>query len=94
MERWHLDPSLRHIFLHMISPLTTLAPIPLTNLADEYDILLETQRSIGEDSLLFGFLSVDWARLQDRYLTTLGLPSTRHEAMRAIRALIIVCHDQ
>jgi hypothetical protein len=83
MERWQLYPSLRQILLHMIVPLTTLLPIPLTDLADEYKMLLTTQRSIGEDSLLFGF-STEWVRLQDRYLKTLGLPSSRHEATRAI----------
>jgi hypothetical protein len=43
MERWQLDPSLRRIILHMIVPLTTLSPIPLTDLADEYGMLLTTQ---------------------------------------------------
>jgi hypothetical protein len=46
MERWQLDPSLRRILLHLIAPLTTLPPIPLTDLADEYGMLLTTQRSI------------------------------------------------
>jgi hypothetical protein len=75
MERWTVDPSLWRLLLHLLVPLTTLQPIPLTDLKDEYLMLLETaQRSIGEDSLLFGFLSTEWLRLQDRYLHTLGLP--------------------
>jgi hypothetical protein len=49
MNRWEIDPSLRRILLHMISPLLH----SLTNLADEYLMLLTTQRLIGEDSLLF-----------------------------------------
>jgi hypothetical protein len=43
----------------MLVPLTTLSPIPLDHLADEYIILLETQHSIGDDSLLFGFFSLE-----------------------------------
>jgi hypothetical protein len=94
MERWQLDPSLRRILLHMLVPLTTLPSIPLTHLADEYGMLLTTQRSIGEDSLLFGLFSTDWVKLQDRYLRTLGLPRSRHEATRAIRSMIQLCHEQ
>jgi hypothetical protein len=94
MERWQLDPSLRRILLHMIVPLTTLPPIPLTDLADEYKMILTTQRLIGEDSLLFRFFSTAWVRLQDRYLKTLGLPSSRHEATRAVRSMILLCHEQ
>jgi hypothetical protein len=94
MERFKLDPSLRRILLHMIIPLTTLPPIQLSNLANEYTILLTTQRSIGHDSLFFGFFSTDWVHLQDRYLKTLGLPRSKNEATRAIRSLIILCHDQ
>jgi hypothetical protein len=67
MERWHLDPSLRRVVLHLVSPLT-LSPIPIDGLDDEYAMLIVTQQSIGTDSLLFGFFSTDWARLQDRYL--------------------------
>jgi hypothetical protein len=79
----------------MIVPLTTLLlAIPLGHLADEYMILLETQRSIGADLLLFGFLSLEWTTLQDRYLTTLGLPRSKHEAARAMRSLAIMFHDQ
>jgi hypothetical protein len=94
MERWQLDPSLRRILLHMMVPLTTLPFIPLTDLANEYGMLLMTQRSIGKDSLLFGFFLTDWVRLQDRYLKTLGLPSSHHEARRAIRSMILLCHEQ
>jgi hypothetical protein len=95
MERWQVDPSLvRRILLHMLVPLTTLAPIPLNHLADEYMILLTTQRSIGEDSLLFGFFSLEWTQLQDRYLATLGLPRSKHEAARAVRSPALMFHDQ
>jgi hypothetical protein len=63
----------------MIVPLTTLSPIPLDHLADKYMILLETQCSIGGDTLLFGFLSLEWTTLQDRYLVaTLGLPRSKY----------------
>jgi hypothetical protein len=95
MERWQVDPSLRRILLHMLVPLTTLSPIPLEDhLADEYMILLETQHSIGDDSLLFGFFSLEWTTLQDHYLTTLGLPRSKHEAARAMRSLALMFHDQ
>jgi hypothetical protein len=89
-----MDPSLRRLLLHLLVLLTTLQPIPLTDLNDEYLMLLATQRSIGDDSLLFGFLSTEWLRLQDRYLYTLGLPRSQHEASRAIRSLIMLLHDQ
>jgi hypothetical protein len=56
MERWQLDPSLRRLMLHTIVPLNTLTPIPLNDLADEYRMLLTTQRSIGEDSLVIWIL--------------------------------------
>jgi hypothetical protein len=94
MERYKLDPSLRRILLHMIIPLTTLPPIPLRHLADQYTTLLTTQRSIGLDSLFFGFFFTNWVHLQDRYLKTLGLPRSKNEANCAIRSLIILCHDQ
>jgi hypothetical protein len=58
MERWKLDTSLWRILLHMIVLLTQLLPIPLDNLADEDLMLLATQRSIGDYSLLFGFFSL------------------------------------
>jgi hypothetical protein len=95
MNRWEVDPSLRRILLHRISPLLTSPAIPLTNLADEYLMLLSTQRSIGEDSLLFRLFSTAWARLQDRYLrAAVGLPHQKYEAARAIRSLITAFHDQ
>jgi hypothetical protein len=34
----------------------------------EYTMLLTTQQSIGVNSVLFGFFSTKWGRLQDRYL--------------------------
>jgi hypothetical protein len=91
MERWKLDPGLRRILLHMTVPLSTL---PLTQLPDEYHRLLTTQRSIGTDSLLFGFFSSEWVRLQDRYLRARRLPSSQQEARRAIRTLIQLFHEQ
>jgi hypothetical protein len=48
----------------------------------------------GVDSLLFGLVSTEWVHLQDRYLKTLGLPSSRHEATRAIRSMILLGHEQ
>jgi hypothetical protein len=76
-------------------PLTTLQPLPLTDLNDEYLTILATQQwSIGKDSLLFGFLSTEGLRLQDRYLASLGLPCSQHEASRAIQSLILLVHDQ
>jgi hypothetical protein len=93
MERWKLDPSLRWAALHLISTLTQSSAIPIDNLADEYTMLIATQQSIGADSLLFGFFSVDWARLQERYLQAVGLPRAHNEASRAIRSLIVTFHD-
>jgi hypothetical protein len=39
---WKMDPSLRRILLHLLVPLTRLQPIPLTDLNDEYLVLLAT----------------------------------------------------
>jgi hypothetical protein len=55
METWHLDALLRRVVLHLVSPLTLSSPIPIDALVDEYSMLIETQQSISEDSLLFGF---------------------------------------
>jgi hypothetical protein len=57
-------------------------------------MLLTTQYSIGDDSLLFGFFSNDWVRLQERYLHARGLPSSKQESTRAIRSLIQLFHEQ
>jgi hypothetical protein len=46
------------------------------------------------DSLLFGFFSEDWVRLQDRYLRARGLPCSKNEATRAISSLILSFHEQ
>jgi hypothetical protein len=92
MERWQVDPSLRRILLHTLVPLTMLSPIPLDNLADEYLMLLETQRSMGVDFLLFGIFSLNWATLQDSYLAALGLPRSKHEAARVMRSLALLFH--
>jgi hypothetical protein len=88
-----LGPVATPSCLHLVSPLTLSPPIPITALADEYSMLIETQQSIGEDSLLFGFFSTDWARLQDRYLQAVGLPRDPNEASRAIRSLIVAFHN-
>jgi hypothetical protein len=80
MERWHLDPGLCRVPLHLIVPLTSLPTIPLHQLPAEYTMLLTMQRSIGEDSLLFGFFSNDWVHLQHRYLRARGLPSSKQKA--------------
>jgi hypothetical protein len=94
MNRWNLDPSLRRILLYMTSSLSVSSETPLTNLADEYLMLLETQQTIGVDSLLFGFFSTNWVKLQDRYLRAVGLTQLKHEALRVIRSLITTFHDQ
>jgi hypothetical protein len=94
MERWSLDPGLRRILLHMIIPLSTLPPIPLTQLPDEYKMLLTTQCSIGTGSLLFGFFCDNWVRVQDRYIWARGLPSSQQEATRAICSLIQLFNEQ
>jgi hypothetical protein len=36
MEMWQLDPSLRRILLHLVTPLTHAPPIPIANLSAEY----------------------------------------------------------
>jgi hypothetical protein len=90
MNRWDLEPSLRRILLYyMTSYLSVSSETPLTNLADEYLMLLETHQTIGVCSLLFGFFSTgEWVRLQDQYLRAVGLPQQKHEALRAIALLL------
>jgi hypothetical protein len=80
--------------LSPLSPLTDAPNIPITNLSVEYSMLLTTQQLIGEDSLLFGFFSTEWVRLQSRYLRSVGLPSAHNEPNCAIRALLVAFHDQ
>jgi hypothetical protein len=60
----------------------------------EYTVLMTAQRSVGEDSLLFGFFTEEWVRLQDRYLQARGLPRSQNKATRAIRSLILTMHNQ
>jgi hypothetical protein len=60
MERWSIDPSLRRVVLYLLSPLTHGPTIPINNLSDEHSMLLTTQQSIGNDSLLFEFFSTEW----------------------------------
>jgi hypothetical protein len=92
--RWTLDPSLRRVLLHLMAPFTSLMPIPIDSLPPEYTILLTTQQAIGVDSLLFGFFSEDWVRLQDQYLQARGLPCSENKATRAISSLILTLHEQ
>jgi hypothetical protein len=74
--------------------LTDGPTIPINNLSDEYSMLLTIQQSIGEDSLLFGFFSTEWVRLQSSYLCSVGLPSEQNEPISALRALAVAFHDQ
>jgi hypothetical protein len=86
---------LRRILLHLVTPLTNASTIPIDNLHARYTVLLTTQRSVGADSLRFGFFTEEWVRLQDRYLQARGLPRrSQNEASRAIRSLILTMHDR
>jgi hypothetical protein len=87
MERRQLDSSLRRILLHLVAPLTHASPIPMVNLPAEYTVLMTAQRSVGEDSLLFGLFTEDWVRSQDRYLQARKLPRSQNKASAAIFAL-------
>ena len=93
---WHLDPSLQRILLHLLAPLCNANRIPLDNLTNEYTILLETQLTLEADSLLYGLLSTDWVKLQQRYLVARNLPHTKNEAQRAFKRitldLLLHCH--
>jgi hypothetical protein len=57
-------------------------------------MLKTTQEEIGADSILFGYFSHDWVKLQHRYLTACSLPSSRNQASRGIKAIILQLMEQ
>jgi hypothetical protein len=93
-ERWTLDPSLRRVLLHLLAPATSSPAVSVNIRHPNYSMLLTTQQSIGVDSLLFGFFSTEWVRLQDRYLRGHSLPCSQNEVTRAISSLILTLHEQ
>jgi hypothetical protein len=97
VETWSLHPSLRRLVLYWLARLTDSPAIPLDNLPDEYAMLKTTQETIGVDSVLFGYFTTDWVRLQHRYLVARELPHSRNQASRAIKATILQllekCHE-
>jgi hypothetical protein len=96
-ETWSLDPSLRRLILYWLARLTDSPAIPLDNLPDEYAMLKTTQETIGVDSILFGYFTTDWVKLQHPYLVTRDLPHSRNQASQAIKATILQllekCHE-
>jgi hypothetical protein len=77
---WEIGPSLRRLLLYWLARFSDSDPIPLDNLPDDYTMSKTTQEEIGEDSILFGYFSHDWVKLQHRYLTACLLPSSRNQA--------------
>jgi hypothetical protein len=91
-ERWKLDPLLRRVLLHQITPLTSSPPIPLDNLSDEYNMLVLKPNAPSATSRCC--LAFSPANGSDCKID-LGLPSSQNEATRSIHSLILVtCHDQ
>jgi hypothetical protein len=70
------------------------APLALDHLPNEHALLLANQDLLGPDSLFFGFLPAQWARLQDKYLLFRGLPNQRHEAVTGIKAMVTALLSQ
>jgi hypothetical protein len=89
-ERHSLDPSLRRLLLHLIfSVVSPDAPtLPLDSLSDDHVTLLETQKTLGPDSIFFGFFAHAWTTLQNKYLRARALPRDRNQANSATNALI------
>jgi hypothetical protein len=86
---WGIDPSLRRLILYWLARYSASDPIPLENLTDDYAMVKTTQEEIGANSILFGYFSQDWVKLQHRYLTTRSLPLSRNQASRGIKAIIL-----
>jgi hypothetical protein len=93
-ETWKIDPSLRQVLLYTVSKLADSDPILLDNLTDEYTMLVTTQDTIGQDSLLLGQFSPTWTILQERYLRTIDEPVGHHQAFCGIKALITQTLEQ
>jgi hypothetical protein len=64
-ERHSLDPSLRRLLLHLI--FSVVSPdeprLPLDSLSDDHATLLETQQTLGLDSIFYGFFVHAWTTL-------------------------------
>jgi hypothetical protein len=82
------------LVLYWLARFSNSDPIPLENLMDDYAMLKTTQEEIGEDSILFGYFSTDWVKLQHRYLTARSLPTSRNQASRGIKAIILQLMEQ
>jgi hypothetical protein len=97
LDIWRLDPSLRRLILYWLAKLMDSPAIPLDNLQDEYAMLKTTQETIGVDSVMLGYFTTDWVRLQHCYLVAHDLPHSHDQASRAIKAIILQllekCHE-
>jgi hypothetical protein len=94
LETWKIHPSLRRILLYTVSKRADSDPIPLDNLTDEYTMLMTTQDTICQDSLLLGHFSPTWTILQERYLRAIDEPVGHHQASRGIKALLTQTLEQ
>jgi hypothetical protein len=57
-------------------------------------MLRTTQGTIGEDSMMFGYVAKEWVVLQNRYLVALELPHSRNQAANGIKAIVIQLLEQ
>jgi hypothetical protein len=91
-DRHHVDPYLRRALTSLLAPYTNI-PTDTSRLPAEYQALLESQRSLGDDSHMYGFFHVSWIQLQNRYLGHMHLPRNKNQATTAIKAWILLIFD-
>jgi hypothetical protein len=57
-------------------------------------MLMTTQANIGLDSLLFGYFTPEWRRLQEWCLKAIGQPTGHDQASGEIKAIILQTLEQ
>jgi hypothetical protein len=84
-DRLHIDPYLRRCVISLLEPYTE-AHTDTSELPPEYQSLLQSQRALGDDSLMFGFFHRSWIHLQHRYLLHMGHPCHKNQATTALKS--------
>jgi hypothetical protein len=83
-DRQNVDPYLRRSLTRLLDPYTH-ATTDTSQLPPEYLLLLHSQRSLGTDSLMFGFFHTSWITMQHRYLGFRKLPRNKNQATTTIK---------
>jgi hypothetical protein len=83
-DRQNVDPYLRRALTRLFDPYTQRTT-DTSLLPPEYQLLLHSQRSLGTDSLMFGFFHTSWIQLQHNYLGFRKLPRHKHQATTTIK---------